>query len=151
MSASNILLVDDNRNLGITLSGGLHKAMGKGTSIAVCFSASEALSLLAKQTFDVVISEFDLPGESGLELLVHIRQDHPEIILVLTTTYEPDGLEEKVHRLGIGYVPKPFGIPFLVQVIHDLLRDKENRDETENAPHTLVPDHGKGNADLFRG
>ena len=149
MSVSNILLVDDNRNLGITLSDGLRKAMGNATSIAVCFGASEALSLLATESFDVVISEFNLPGESGLELLVNIRKDHPETILVLTTTYEPDGLEEKVQRLGIGYVAKPFGIPFLVQVIRALLYDKENSEEKGNEPRTVIPGHEKGNADLF--
>lgn len=149
MSVSNILLVDDNRNLGITLSEGLHKAMGKATSIVVCFSASEALSVLATQSFDVVISECNLPGESGLELLVNIRHNYPETILVLTSTYEADGLEEKVRRLGIGYVAKPFGIPFLVQVIHALLYDKENRDEKGNAPRTLTPDHEDGNADML--
>ncbi len=147
MSASNILVVDDNQNLAATLSYGLHKAMGKATSVAVCFSASEALSMLATQSFDVVISEFNLPGESGLELLVKIRQEYPETSLILATTYGTDALEEKVHRLGIGYIAKPFGIPFLAQIIHDLLRDADtatNRNETGNAPHSLILDAEKG-------
>ena len=147
MSASNILLVDDNRNLVITLAEGLRRAMGKATSVAVCFSGAEALSMLATQSVDVVISEFNLPGESGLELLHKIRQDHPETILVLATTYERDALEEEAHRLGIRWITKPFAIPYLVQIIHDLLRDKENRNETGNAPRTLISDPEKGSAD----
>ena len=151
MSALNILLVDDNRNLLTTLSDGLSKAMGKAISVAVCFSGSEALSMLASQRFDVVISEFNMPGESGLELLDKIRHDYSETIQVLVTTYATDALEEEVHRLGIGYIPKPFGIPFLVQIIHDLVRGAETaktRDETGNAPRSQIPGQEKSNAGM---
>jgi DNA-binding response OmpR family regulator len=116
MSALNILLVDDNPNLATTLSHGLRKAI----SVAVYFSGSEALSMLATQRFDVVISEFNIPGVSGLELLSKVRQDYRETILVLITTYGTDALEEEVRRLRIGYITKPFGLSLLVQFIHDL-------------------------------
>ena len=142
MSALNILLVDGNRNLVTTLSDGLRKAMGKAISVAVCFSGSEALSMLATQRFDVVISDFNIPGVSGLELINKIRQDYRETILILTTAYGTDVLEEEVHRLGIGYIPKPIGLSLLVQFIHDLIRDA-----TENAPRILIPDpKGKAGA-----
>ena len=140
MSALNIMLVDDNRNLVITLSHGLRKAMGKAISVAVFFSGSEALPMLGTQRFDVVISEFNMPGESGLEFLNKIRQDHREMILILITAYGTDALEEEVHRLGIGYVAKPFEPSHLVQVIHDLIRGQETRDRTETAPRILIPD-----------
>ena len=103
--------------------------------------------MLATQRFDVVISDFNMPGMSGLELLNKIRQDHCEMVLVLITAYGTDALEEEAHRLGIGYVTKPFGLPHLVQIIHDLLRGKETRDGTDNAPRILIPDP-KGNAGL---
>jgi len=151
MSALNILLVDDNRNLVTTLSDGLRKAMGKAISVVICFSGSEALSMLATQSFDVVISEFNMPGESGLELLDKIRQDYHETILVLTTTYGTDALEEEVHRLGIGYIIKPFGIPLLVQLIHDLIRGAETaktRGETGNAPRLPIPEPEKDKAGM---
>ena len=138
MSALNILLVDDNRNLLTTLSDGLRKAMGKAISVAVCFSGSEALSMLAAQRFDVVISEFNMPGMSGLELINKIRQDYRETILVLTTPYGTDALEEEVHRLGIGYIAKPFGLSLLVQFIHDLIRRRT--DKGRNRERTAHPD-----------
>ena len=79
--------------------------------------------MLATQRFDVVISDFNIPGMSGLELLNKIRQDYRETILVLTTAYRTDAREEEVHRLGIGYITKPFGLSLLMQFIHDLIRD----------------------------
>jgi CheY-like chemotaxis protein len=147
MSALNIMLVDDNRNLVTTLSHALRKAMGKAISVAVCFSGSEALAMLGTQRFDVVVSEFNIPGVSGLELLNKIRQDYRETILVLATTYGTDALEKEVLRLGIGYVTKPFSLSLLVQIIHDLMHGKEKTDNTENAPRNLIPDP-MGNAGL---
>jgi DNA-binding response OmpR family regulator len=120
----NILLVDDDRNLVMTLSYGLHKAMGEEVSVAVCFSGSEALSMLATQTFDVVISDYNMPGQSGLEFLKRVRQDHREMVLVLATAYTTDVLEEGVHQLGMGYITKPFEPSFLVQLIKGLIQDK---------------------------
>jgi DNA-binding NtrC family response regulator len=152
MGALNILLVDDDRNLVTTLSYGLRKAMGKAISVAVCFSDSEALSKLATQRFDVVISDFNMPGASGLEFLNKLRQDHREMILVLITAYGTDTLEEEVHRLGIGYIAKPFEPAHLVQILHDLIRSAETaktRDGTENAPRILISDP-EGNTDLGR-
>jgi len=144
MSALNILLVDDNRNLLTTVSDGLRAAMGKAISVDVCFNGSEALSMLATQRFDLVISDFDIPGVSGLELINKIRQDYRETILILTTAYGTDALEEEVHRLGIGYITKPIGLSLLVQFIRDLIRDA-----TENAPRMLIRD-SKGKAGMPR-
>jgi DNA-binding NtrC family response regulator len=123
MSALNILLVDDNRNLVTTLSNGLRQAMGKATSVALFFSSSETLSMLATQRFDVVIGDFNMPGVPRLALINKIRHEYRETILVLTTAQGTDTLEEEVHRLGIGYMTKPIGLSLLVQFIHDLIRD----------------------------
>ena len=138
MSALNILLVDDDRNLVTTLSHGLRKAI----SVAVCFIGSEALSMLATQRFDVVISDCNIPGVSGPGLIKKIRQDYRETILVLITTYGTEALEAEAHRLGIGYITKPFGLSLLVQFIHDLIHDlirgEQTRDGTENASRILI-------------
>ena len=132
MGTLNILLVDDDRNLVTTLSHGLRKAMGEAVSVAVCFSGSEALSMLATQPFDVVISDFNMPGPSGLELLTRIRQDHRAMILILITAYGTDVLEEGVRQLGVGYITKPFEPAFLVQVIRSLIQGEETTGIADN-------------------
>jgi len=150
MSALNILLVDDDRSLATTLSHGLYKAMGKAISVAVCFSSSEALSMLGNQRFDVVISDFNMPGRSGLEFLDSVRQAHREMILVLITAYGTETLEEEMHRLGIGYITKPFEPLRLVHIIHDLIRGAETAKTShrpENTPPTVIPE---GNVDSGR-
>lgn len=136
MGTLKILLVDDDRNLVTTLSYGIRKAMGEVTSVAVCFNSSEALSMLATQPFDVVVSDFNMPGPSGLEFLSKIRQEHGEIILVLITAYGTDALEEGVRQLGGGYITKPFEPSFLVQLIKDLNQDQEAAGR-ENVPRIM--------------
>ena len=137
MGTLNILLVDDDRNLVTTLSHGLRKAMGEATSVAVCFSGSEALSMLTTQGFDVVVSDVNMPGPSGLEFLNRIRHDHREIILVLITAYGTDALEEGVRQLGGGYITKPFEPSFLVQLIKDLIQGPETKGRTEKVSRIM--------------
>ena len=131
MGTLSILLVDDDRSLVTTLSYGLRKAMGEATSVAFCFSGSEAHSMLATQAFDVVVSDFNMPGPSGLEFLRGIRQDNREIILVLITAYGTDALEEGVRQLEGSYIIKPFEPSFLVQLIKDLIQGRETKDKAE--------------------
>ena len=137
MHALNILLVDDDRNLVMTLSHGIRKAMGEQVSVAVCFSGSEALSLLGDQAFDVVISDSNMPGTSGLVLLKRIRQDHGEMALVLITAYGTDALEEGVRKLGGGYMTKPFEPSFLVQTIKGLIQSEETKSSLENVSPSM--------------
>ena len=125
MDTLNILLVDDDQNLATTLSHGLRKAMGDVASVAVCYNGSEALSMLENQTFDVIISDYNMPGPSGLEFLRRVAQEHQKSILVLSTAYGTDALEEGVRQLGMGYITKPFEPSFLVQLIKRLLQSRE--------------------------
>ena len=98
--------------------------MGEVISVVVCFSGGEALSMLATQAFDLVISDYNMPGMLGLELLKKIRQDQREIILILSTAYGTEALAEEVQQLKIGYIVKPFELSSLVKLIQSLIRSK---------------------------
>ena len=151
MDALNILLVDDDRNLATTLSHGLRKAMGTANSVIFCSSGPDAIALLATQSFDVVISDFHMPGLSGLDLLKKIRQDHAETSLVLITAFGTDTLEEEIHRLGFGYVTKPFEMPILLQSIHGLIQNRATREGTKDAARVSVLERKVGlNQSLLR-
>ena len=98
--------------------------------------------MLSTQAFDVVVSDFNMPGPSGLEFLSRIRQDHREMILVLITAYGTDALEEGVRQLGGEYITKPFEPSFLVQVIRGLIQDQATTGTREN-PSRIMDKLGK--------
>lgn len=106
--------------------------MGEAAFVVVCFSGSEALARLAGQAFDVVVSDFKMPGFSGLVFLDRIRQDHREIILVLITTYRTAALEVGVRQLGVGYITRPFEPSSLAQFIKDLIQAEEIKSNMES-------------------
>jgi len=137
MDALNILVVDDDQNLAITLSHGLRKAMGTATSVVFCSSSPDAFVMLATQRFDAVISDLHMPGMSGLELLKKIRQVHHETSLILITAYGTDTLEAEVHGLGFGYITKPFEVPILLKSIGGLIQGKVTKDAPPNIAQDL--------------
>ena len=107
--------------------------------------------MLATQPFDVVVSDFNMPGPSGLEFLNRIRQDYREMILVLITAYGTDALEEGVRQLGMGYITKPFEPSFLVQLIKGLIQGQETTGKTENSSRIMdKPGKSAGSSQSLR-
>jgi len=88
-----ILLVDDNRQ-GLIARKSLLQELGYRISTAT--GGDEALELIAKQNFDVVVTDFRMPRMDGIELIRHIRaaQAHVRVIL-LSGFVEPLGLTEQ--------------------------------------------------------
>ena len=72
MSAGRILVVEDDDCLRRVTQAQLQKC-GHETTVSV--DASEALAVLEKQAFDLVLTDLNLPGMSGLELLRRIRSE----------------------------------------------------------------------------
>jgi DNA-binding NtrC family response regulator len=80
-----------------------------------------------------MVSDFNMPGPSGLEFLKTIRQDYRGMNLVLITAFGTDTLEEGVHQLGMGYITKPFELSSLVQLIKGLIQVQETTGKTETS------------------
>ncbi len=130
-----ILIVDDDRSLASTLAAGLRQRMGENIDVDICFRASEALVRLSQGTFDLVISDYQMPGISGLEMLNQIQLDHPDTILILITAFGTEELEQKARQMVDAYIPKPFDMSDLIHVIQGLL---DNIKEREEKRHVLL-------------
>ncbi len=121
----NILIVDDDRNLGETVAHGLRRAFGEEVSIDVSYSGTQAISLSEITAYDLVISDFSMAGMSGLELLTHLRLTHPDTVLILMTAYGTDELERDAKRVADAYIQKPFELSALIAFIRRLLQEEE--------------------------
>ena len=83
-SKPRILIVDDEENIVKALARH-YKFLGYNVSCAT--NAEEALSLLASERTEVVISDIKMPGMDGLDLLKEIRSQYPMTRVIMITGY----------------------------------------------------------------
>ncbi len=103
--APHLLVVDDDRRIRDLLSRFL---AGEGYRISTADSAAAARAKLSGMSFDLMILDVMMPGETGFEFAKSIRTTSTVPILMLTAR---DGAESRITGLEIGaddYVSKPF-------------------------------------------
>jgi DNA-binding NarL/FixJ family response regulator len=70
-------------------------------------SAEEALTLVDALAPDLVVMDINLPGMNGVEATRRLREDHPEVVTVLVSTYEAEDLPSGAPSSGaLAYVHK---------------------------------------------
>jgi two-component system NtrC family response regulator len=105
MSVGRILVVEDDESLRRVTQVQLEKY---GYQTAVAADVSDALQILEKEATDLVITDLNLPGMSGLELLKRIRTEYAETTVVIVTAYGT--IETAVEAMKAGaydYITKP--------------------------------------------
>ena len=72
-------------------------------------SADEALRVLEKESFDIVLTDLKMPGLSGLELLPRIKAGSAETAIVVMTGFSTVTTAVEAMKLGANdFIPKPF-------------------------------------------
>jgi len=100
-------------------------------------SAEEALALLLKQSFHLVISDITMKGMSGLEMVPHVLEVSPQTVVVLVSGAQT--IESAIEALRVGsfdYIMKPFDLRQVEAVVkraleHYDLRDAKRRYENQ--------------------
>jgi two-component system phosphate regulon response regulator OmpR len=117
--AAHILVVDDDERIRDLLSSYLRE---NGFRVSQADSGAAAYATMAGMTFDCVILDVMMPGESGFEVAAQLRKTSDVAIVMLTARAEP---EHRVRGLELGvddYVPKPFEPRELLLRIQNILR-----------------------------
>jgi DNA-binding NtrC family response regulator len=116
----NILIVEDEPSLAHILTRTI-KREWKDMDVETCSTADAARIILSQRPYALVISDYRLPGETGLHLLAHIRKTFPETRTVLITAYATDSVRSEAERVADGFLAKPFSIADLRKlVMHQL-------------------------------
>lgn len=103
-----VLVVDDDEMVRESTVGRL---LHLGFQAEAADSGHDALKALEKKTYDFLLSDIEMPGMSGLELLRQAREKHPQIIMIAMTGYIKDHSNVDVSELGaIDFIKKPFDI-----------------------------------------
>jgi len=79
-----ILFVDDEQKILQGLERMLHP-MRKEWEMKFAEGGAEALSLLQKEPFDVVVTDMRMPGMDGAQLLSEVKQQAPEVVRIVRT------------------------------------------------------------------
>jgi DNA-binding response OmpR family regulator len=118
--STNILLVDDDRAFRHAIATLLTDA---GHQVRQAPDGPEALSLLSREPFDLMLLDIGLPGMSGLDVLAGMRPKHaPPRIVIVTADDTPETLIEAVRGQADRYVRKPFAPSAIVEIVDDVLR-----------------------------
>ena len=114
-----ILVIDDERSALTLLDRVLS---GAGHEVALVDRGEAALQKLAKERFDLVIADKNLPDLDGLEVVRMARGLYPHLQCILITGFPTPETKETAKVLGIhAYVTKPFGILEIVSACDDAI------------------------------
>ena len=122
-----VLVVDDEKNMRLSLQTVLKD---EGYAVRAVESAEEALRVLEREEFFMVITDARLGGMSGYEFLNKIRARWPELPALMLTAYATPKLAVEAIKAGaIDYLAKPFAPEELLHAVarcaerHRLLRE----------------------------
>lgn len=106
MSKANILIVEDNEDLGQTLADVLRK---EGKKVSIALTGEYALSVLEKEIINLVLLDINLPDVNGIELLQQIKEKDPDILVIMITAMTDAKPAIDAMKMGAyDYLMKPF-------------------------------------------
>ncbi len=126
MSPKNILVVDDDELVRKALQVNLERA-GFNTDIAE--SGKSALRLLEKQPYNLLLTDYLMPGIDGLVLMKHAKERFPKMRVIILSAFVHSGLQQKFLACGADdFFHKPLNIHDVLKRIQHILK-----------PSTTVP------------
>jgi len=121
--SGSILIVDDNPLGSVARKSVLAE---HGCQVAVASSPEQALDMFSKQSFDLVVTDFKMPGMNGVELIKMLREMNPTIPVVLLSGFTDTlGLSEENTGANVVLQKSNHEVPQLVRAINRLLRPKK--------------------------
>ena len=116
MVASNkrVLVVDDEPIVCESYQSVLTKA---GFSVTTARSGRDALAACRDGRFDVMLADLKMPGMDGLEVTRKVKQEFPQVQVLIITGYPTEHSAEQARRLGVfDYLSKPLSPEMLSAV-----------------------------------
>jgi two-component system, NarL family, invasion response regulator UvrY len=136
-----VLICDDHP----VVRKGLREILERGgapVTIGEVASAGEALALARKQPWDTVVLDITMPDRSGLELLKDLKQEHPNVPVLVLSVHPAEQYAVRVLRAGAsGYLTKESAPEELLTAIQRILRG--GRYISPSVGETLAADLGR--------
>ena len=127
-----ILIIEDDEEMRSLLKELLEE---EGFETICASNASDALRELVKKPFDLIVTDIEMPGLTGLDIIPEMKKLRPEASIIVMTSFR----NEEVHRRSLekgagGYLEKPIHIKKLETLIHEMLSAKQGMPGARASP-----------------
>jgi two-component system OmpR family response regulator len=123
-----ILLVEDDNHIGRIIELALPE-LGLPYEFVTVLSAEEGLELWERQPFDLLLSDYNLRGMTGLQLIETLKDRGVSAPMILVTAYDSADLRRDARTLRVdAYLTKPFFMDELVGTVRRLLPQSTARE-----------------------
>ncbi len=124
-----VLVVDDDRGVLKTLHS-LVASLGYDCLVAI--DGKEAVQVLSEKKCDLILSDLIMPNMDGLELLAYVRENHPDVDLIIVTGFTEKATYVNMIKQGaIDFIKKPIDYDELEAKIARALRERRMVQELE--------------------
>jgi len=129
MSSTKILIVDDELIMRESLAGWLER---DGYAVQTAPSGEDALEKLKEIRFDILLVDIKMEGISGLDVLRHVKENDPDVAIVMITAYGsiPTAIEAMKNG-AYDYMLKPFDPNELGVLIEKIIRYQDQAREMQ--------------------
>jgi two-component system, NtrC family, response regulator PilR len=136
---SRILVVDDEESIREFLEIMLKK---ENYEVTTAEDGQRAKDILSKKSFDMVISDMQMPHVTGIELLKYVKETYPDIVFMMITAFGTTETAVDAMKMGAyDYVTKPFKIDEVRLNIANALRSKNLETEVRVLKKELVKEY----------
>jgi diguanylate cyclase (GGDEF)-like protein len=127
MPKARVLAVDDQRYFRELIEGLL---TDEGYEVQTASSGEEALHILEREDFEIVVTDLVMPGIDGSQLVGRIKERIPEQEIVMVTgVVDVKTAVEAMKQGATDYILKPFDRNILIQSLEKILQRRRLRDE----------------------
>lgn len=143
-----VWVADDDNAIRVVLEESLSSA---GFDVNTFSSGDEVVSLLKSEEPDLILTDVQMPGMLGYDLLKHINDNHENIPVIIMTAYTD--MQAAVDSYGGGafeYIPKPFDLDEAIQIINRALEKKPTTKGLKTKPTTDIIGESASMQNVFR-
>ncbi|MCK5163836.1 MAG: response regulator [Desulfobacula sp.] len=131
---SSILIVDDEPSIRLLFEKAMKTA---GYDCKVTEDGEQALLAMSQTYFDVVITDIDMPGMSGIELSQKILETYLSDVIVMTGKVKSYHYDEMINLGASDFVEKPFSVQELILRVNRVLKERRLKKEAKDSHEEL--------------
>lgn len=121
MEKKRVLIVDDAKDILFLLTHSV-KRLGPEFEVSTAVDGAAAIDKLQQEEFDLVITDYMMPGMTGLQLAEEVRRTSPKTQVLLMTAYDNAELRDQVQHMHLGgVVGKPFTVAQISAMIERIV------------------------------